>query len=87
MLEARRKLPDFPDVAPDTSAVILYTSGTTGEPKGTLLSHGQLDAHTAAHAQWMNYHGGDKTLVCLKLSSNFAFSHQMLTAIWAGATQ
>ncbi|MEA2451840.1 MAG: long-chain acyl-CoA synthetase [Actinomycetota bacterium] len=34
-----------PDVAEDDLAVLAYTSGTTGEPKGAMLTHGNLLAN------------------------------------------
>ncbi len=70
----------------DTNAVVLYTSGTTGKPKGAELTHDQMMAHTLGHCKLVDYQSRDKTLVCLALSNNFAFSHQLLSAIHAGAT-
>jgi len=35
------------DCKPDTTAVLLYSSGTTGQPKGAMLTHGNLAANTA----------------------------------------
>ena len=67
-------------------AVILYTSGTTGKPKGAILTHEKLAIHTVNHCRLVNYQPEDTTLVCLALSNNFAFSHQMLAAVHAGAT-
>ncbi|WP_394826126.1 fatty acyl-AMP ligase [Pendulispora albinea] len=36
-----------PDVGPDDLAVLQYTSGSTGDPRGVMLTHGNLLANTA----------------------------------------
>ena len=73
------------EVPKETIAAILYTSGTTGHPKGVLLAHDQMMLHTMGHCKLVEYCSEDRTLVSLALSNNFAFSHQMLCALYAGA--
>jgi long-chain acyl-CoA synthetase len=41
-------LPVFPEPAPGALAAILYTSGTTGDPKGVMLAFGNLAANVEA---------------------------------------
>jgi long-chain acyl-CoA synthetase len=42
LLASAEPVPDVVDRAPEDTAVILYTSGTTGTPKGAQLTHGSL---------------------------------------------
>lgn len=45
-------LPD-PDVVPDDVAIIQYTSGTSGTPKGVMLTHRNLRANAAQGRAWV----------------------------------
>jgi len=66
-------------------AAILYTSGTTGRPKGAMLSHRNLMANTASIMQAMALQPGlDRILVVLPLFHAFAATVGMLTPLLHG---
>lgn len=55
------------DVAPDDVAIIMYSSGTTGRPKGVQITQANLIAHTInAHNGW-GFDEGDKSMVSMPL--------------------
>ncbi len=58
---------DLPDVSPDDTATIVYTSGTTGEPKGVVLSHGNIASNALAIAARFRVNSEDSFLSFLPL--------------------
>src|SRR5215471_12925853 len=50
---------------PDDVAIQLYTSGTTGHPKGVQLTHANLFAAIAAAPEWYPCSAEDVSLTCL----------------------
>ncbi|WP_316574177.1 long-chain-fatty-acid--CoA ligase [Nocardia canadensis] len=80
--------PDRDDrpVAADDPAVILYTSGTTGTPKGAALSHAGLIHNADVYAVTVLDIGADDVILgCLPLFHTFGQTCAMNTAIRSGA--
>jgi long-chain acyl-CoA synthetase len=53
---------------PDDVATLLYTSGTTGQPKGVMLTHDNLHSNVAATTRVVEVTEADSTLSFLPLS-------------------
>lgn len=53
LLRSRSDSPAIPPGNPEEVACILYTSGTSGPPKGVLLTHKNLVANIKQAATWM----------------------------------
>jgi acyl-CoA synthetase (AMP-forming)/AMP-acid ligase II len=54
-------------VAPHTPAMLMYTSGTTGVPKGVLLSHGNMIHAGSVVSSWQGLGEADRVLSSLPL--------------------
>lgn len=73
--------------APDDTAVILYTSGTTGQPKGAELSHANIMMNTLAVNRVMeNLPARDRHMVCLPLFHSFGATVHMHCGFSTAAT-
>jgi malonyl-CoA/methylmalonyl-CoA synthetase len=59
--------PTLDDVGPDDPALLPYTSGTTGRPKGALLNHGNLLASAEAVRIAWRWNESDRLILCLPL--------------------
>ena len=66
-------------------AAILYTSGSTGQPKGVCLSHQNLIAGAQSVSHYLNNNAQDKILAVLPLSFDYGLS-QVTTSLMTGAT-
>ncbi|MGH3360085.1 MAG: long-chain-fatty-acid--CoA ligase [Nocardioidaceae bacterium] len=56
-----------PELTPDSVCLVMYSSGTTGRPKGVMLTHRNLVAHTVnAHEGW-EFEPDDRCLVAMPL--------------------
>ncbi len=69
----------------DDAAEILFTSGTTAEPKGVTLTHGNLIANTEAIIDYLKLTGSDSILMSLPFTYSYGNSI-LLTHIFAGAS-
>lgn len=76
-----------PTLSSDSLAAILYTSGTTGHPKGAMLTHGNLAANVNSIRQAMKLEPGRDVLLCaLPMFHAFAATVCMIFPLTHGCT-
>ena len=66
---------------PDELTALLYTSGSTGLPKGVMLSHANLWLGAISVAQFLRLSPTDRTLALLPLA--FDYGQNQLLSTWA----
>ena len=72
---------DAPPPSPDALALLMYTSGTTGKPKGVMLTQANLAANAAAIAAEHALGPADRVLGVLPLYHINAFAVTMLAPL------
>ena len=81
--EIERRLASIP---PSSTADLIFTSGTTGHPKGAMASHAQTLRTFATWASIVGLRRGDRYLVVNPFFHTFGYKAGLLASLMAGAT-
>ncbi len=77
---------DFPEPLEEDLAVILYTSGTTGRPKGVMLTHKNIMSNSLSTLQIQDIKPTDRLLSILPLSHTYECTIGFIMPIMQGAS-
>ncbi|MBI5202196.1 MAG: AMP-binding protein, partial [Elusimicrobia bacterium] len=80
-----KTLQEKPPVGPDDVAAILYTSGTTGTPKGVMLSHSNLFTNVEGCLKALDVKSHEVALCILPMFHTFAWTGNVLVPLRLGA--
>ncbi len=73
-------------VTADTGALIVFTGGTTGLPKGALLTHGNIVSNIRAQVRHLQFRSDDRIMLHLPLNHVSGATLLTIAAVMTGAT-
>jgi malonyl-CoA/methylmalonyl-CoA synthetase len=77
---------ELPELEPERAAMIVYTSGTTGKPKGVLSTHANIAAQVTSLVDAWGWRPDDHILGVLPLHHVHGIVNVLCCALWSGAT-
>ncbi|GMY21555.1 long chain acyl-CoA synthetase 7, peroxisomal [Fagus crenata] len=83
--QGHSSLQPFCPPKPEDVATICYTSGTTGTPKGVVLTHGNLIASAAGFCRVIKFNSSDVYLSYLPLAHIYERTNQFVSLYYGGA--
>ena len=75
----------MPRIEPDRRAMILFTSGTTGRPKGVVTTHANIEAQIISLVEAWEWGQDDGILLTLPLHHIHGIVNVIGCALWSGA--
>jgi long-chain acyl-CoA synthetase len=75
-----------PPPSPDSLALLQYTGGTTGRPKGVELTHGAIAVNVAQREALLPSRRGDRILCMMPLSHSYAMSMGLFLSLYCAGT-
>ena len=78
--------PDPVPIQPDDLAEIMFTSGTTGDPKGVMLTHRNLTANIEGISQYISVDSSSRLLSILPLSHMYEQMGGLFFTLHSGAS-
>ena len=84
--ERATPLSEKPDVSPDDVSMLVYTSGTTGNPKGVMVTHRMYAAAGQGFAHWTQATPDDRFFTCLPFYHANIQYYSTMGALAAGST-
>ena len=81
-----RRWPTGPAVSPDDVSMLVYTSGTTGNPKGVMVTHRMYAAAGQGFRHWTQATSDDRFFTCLPFYHANIQYYSTMGALASGAT-
>lgn len=77
---------DFLELKEEDVAIILYTSGTTGKPKGAMLTHKNIYSNAQDVADYLSINGNDRVVAALPMFHVFCLTVSLNAPLMNGGT-